>query len=164
MRTEDSRVELSEKRLREIFAESGHDFAAEGCMGLTFGELDGAAIEEFRKRWIAKARKAQDGRWGLALTLASLARTRPDVAFTRAPTAFAELGGAGPGTAHRRPIDRCPASGSAWQAMKRRGAGEIHRALTRPGMRPASARPSESPTRVRRPQQRGLPPLISLGR
>ena len=40
------------------------DFSADVGMGLTFGELDGAAIEEFRERWIAKARKAEDGRWG----------------------------------------------------------------------------------------------------
>ena len=50
MRKEDSAVEMSEDWLREIFAESGHDLWADECMGLTFGELNGAAIEDFRKR------------------------------------------------------------------------------------------------------------------
>ena len=60
MRKEDSLVEMSEERLREIFAESGHDFSADDCSGLTLGDLDGVAIEDFRQRWIAKARKAED--------------------------------------------------------------------------------------------------------
>lgn len=60
MRKEDSLVEMSEERLREIFAESGHDYSADDCPGLPLGDLDGAAIEDFRRRWIAKARKAED--------------------------------------------------------------------------------------------------------
>ncbi|MBX7104580.1 MAG: gamma-glutamylcyclotransferase [Gemmataceae bacterium] len=60
MRKEDSLVEMSEERLREIFAESGHDFSADDCPGLTLGDLDGAAVEDFRQRWVAKARKAED--------------------------------------------------------------------------------------------------------
>ena len=70
MRKEDSLVEMSEERLREIFAESGHDFSADDCSGLTLGDLDGAAIEDFRQRWIAKARKAEDA--PLAERLSSL--------------------------------------------------------------------------------------------
>lgn len=70
MRKEDSLVEMSEERLREIFAESGHDFSADECVGLTLGDLDRAAIEDFRKRWIAKARKAEDA--SLAERLAAL--------------------------------------------------------------------------------------------
>jgi ATP-dependent DNA helicase RecG len=60
MRKEDSLVEMSEARLREIFAESGHDFSADDCSGLAFSDLDGSAIEDFRQRWISKARKAED--------------------------------------------------------------------------------------------------------
>ena len=60
MRKEDSLVEMSENRLREIFAESGHDFSADPCSGLTMGNLDAAAVEDFRRRWIAKASKAED--------------------------------------------------------------------------------------------------------
>ena len=60
MRKEDSLVEMSEERLREIFAESGHDFSADECPGLTLGDLDLNAIEDFRSRWIAKAKKAED--------------------------------------------------------------------------------------------------------
>lgn len=70
MRKEDSLVEMSEERLREIFAESGHDFSADDCTGLTLGDLDGAAIEGFRQRWIGKARKAED--MALAERLSSL--------------------------------------------------------------------------------------------
>lgn len=70
MRKEDSLVEMSEERLREIFAESGHDFSADDCPGLTLGDLDGAAIEDFRQRWIGKARKAEDA--PLAERLSSL--------------------------------------------------------------------------------------------
>lgn len=60
MRKEDSLVEMSEERLREIFAESGHDFTADDCPGLTLADLDAAAVEDFRRRWIAKAAKAED--------------------------------------------------------------------------------------------------------
>lgn len=70
MRKEDSLVEMAEARLREIFAESGHDFSADLCPGLTMGDLDPIAVENFRGRWIAKARKADDR--ALAERLASL--------------------------------------------------------------------------------------------
>ena len=60
MRKEDSLVEMSEDRLREIFAESGHDFSADECPGLTLADLATNAIEEFRTRWIAKATKVED--------------------------------------------------------------------------------------------------------
>ncbi len=60
MRKEDSLVEMTEDRLREIFAESGHDFSADICCDLTVTDLDTDAIDDFRKRWIAKATKAED--------------------------------------------------------------------------------------------------------
>ncbi len=60
MRKEDSLVEMSEDRLREIFAESGHDFSADACPGLTLDDLDANALNDFRQRWIAKASKAED--------------------------------------------------------------------------------------------------------
>lgn len=60
MRKEDSLVPMSEERLREIFAESGHDFSADICPDARFDDLDPAAIEDFRKRWVAKARKAEN--------------------------------------------------------------------------------------------------------
>lgn len=40
MRKEDSLAEMSEEKLRAIFAESGHDFSADSCVGLTFDQLD----------------------------------------------------------------------------------------------------------------------------
>ncbi len=57
MRKEDSLVEMSEDMLRRIFNESGHDFSADECPGLTLNGLDGVALEDFRQRWIAKASK-----------------------------------------------------------------------------------------------------------
>jgi len=60
MRKEDSLTEMSEDKLREIFAESGHDFSADICEGVTLDQLDPAATEDFRRRWIAKAKKAED--------------------------------------------------------------------------------------------------------
>ncbi|MBL7132854.1 MAG: transcriptional regulator, partial [Phycisphaerae bacterium] len=55
MRQADSLVPMSEDRLREIFAESGHDFSADVCTGATIGDLAPEAIEDFRSRWIAKS-------------------------------------------------------------------------------------------------------------
>ncbi len=78
MRKEDSLVEMSEERLREIFAESGHDFSADDCTGLTLGDLDGAAIEDFRQRWIAKARKAEDAPLAERLTALSVEQLLTD--------------------------------------------------------------------------------------
>jgi ATP-dependent DNA helicase RecG len=79
MRKEDSLVEMSEERLREIFAESGHDFSGDLCPGLTYDDLSQSAIEDFRRRWIAKARKAED--MALAERLSTLA---PDQLLTDA--------------------------------------------------------------------------------
>jgi ATP-dependent DNA helicase RecG len=60
MREQDSLVEMNEDRLREIFAESGHDFSADVCTGATLADLDQYAIEEFRRRWIEKAKRADN--------------------------------------------------------------------------------------------------------
>ncbi|MDR3620052.1 MAG: ATP-binding protein, partial [Paludisphaera borealis] len=46
MRKEDSLVEMSEERLREFFAESGHDFSADVCDGLTITHLDSELVKE----------------------------------------------------------------------------------------------------------------------
>ena len=51
----DSLVPMSEDRLREIFAEAGRDFSVEVCAGATMFDLDPVAIEDFRRRWIAKS-------------------------------------------------------------------------------------------------------------
>lgn len=59
-RKEDSTVEMSEQRLREVFAESGHDFSADVCPGLTLQDLDPAAVDVFRYQWREKARKGDD--------------------------------------------------------------------------------------------------------
>ena len=46
---------MREEQLRQIFAESGRDFSAEICKGATLDDLDLDAIEDFRRRWIAKS-------------------------------------------------------------------------------------------------------------
>ena len=51
---------MSEDRLREIFAESGHDFTADAVPGLTLDDLNESSVEAFRQRWMAKAAKAED--------------------------------------------------------------------------------------------------------
>lgn len=45
---------LSTDQLREIFAESGRDFSAEVCVGLTPDDLDPDAIHRFRQAIVAK--------------------------------------------------------------------------------------------------------------
>ncbi len=55
MRDNDSLVEMSTDRLREVFAEAGHDFSADICYGAQLIDLDPAAIQEFRRRWINKS-------------------------------------------------------------------------------------------------------------
>ena len=60
VRKEDSLVEMSDDRLRGIYAESGHDFSADICRGVSLSDLDADAIRNFRERWIAKAKKAED--------------------------------------------------------------------------------------------------------
>jgi ATP-dependent DNA helicase RecG len=59
VRDGDSLVGMSSDRLREIFAEAGHDFSADFCEGLTIADLVPGAIEEFRRRWVAKSGNAQ---------------------------------------------------------------------------------------------------------
>ncbi len=70
MRNGDSLVEMSEDRLRAIFAESGHDFSADVCPGLRIADLDPKAVEDFRRRWVEKSRKAENP--GLADRLAAM--------------------------------------------------------------------------------------------
>ncbi|MDA0745629.1 MAG: ATP-binding protein [bacterium] len=55
MRRGDSLVPMSEDRLRKIFSESGHDLSADLCPDASFLDLDVQAIEDFRRRWIAKS-------------------------------------------------------------------------------------------------------------
>lgn len=61
VRDGDSLVGMPGERLREIVAESGHDFSADVCSDLKMDDLEEQAIEEFRRRWIDKS-----GNLGLA--------------------------------------------------------------------------------------------------
>ena len=58
MRRDDSLVPMTEEQLRDIFNEIGHDFSADFCPGAFWDDLDPSAIEDFRKRWIAKSGNA----------------------------------------------------------------------------------------------------------
>ncbi len=51
----DSLVPMTPEQLRDVFAEGGRDFSAEVCPQATFGDLGFSAIEDFRRRWIAKS-------------------------------------------------------------------------------------------------------------
>ena len=57
----DSLVPMSMERQREIFAESGHDFSADICRTATLDDLDRDAIEDFRRRWVAKSGNSSIG-------------------------------------------------------------------------------------------------------
>lgn len=46
---------MPQQRLREVFAESGHDFSGDVCVGAGEADLDLSAVESFRRRWIAKS-------------------------------------------------------------------------------------------------------------
>jgi len=52
----DALVAMSEDRLRAIFSEAGHDFSADICPAAVMHDLDQGAIEEFRRRWMAKSK------------------------------------------------------------------------------------------------------------
>lgn len=55
MRQNDSLIEMSTDRLREVFAETGRDYSAERCDAANWSDLDPASIQAFRERWIAKS-------------------------------------------------------------------------------------------------------------
>ena len=54
-READSLVPMSEEKLRSILMAAGHDFSSDICPGATLSDLDTAAIEDFRRRWINKS-------------------------------------------------------------------------------------------------------------
>jgi ATP-dependent DNA helicase RecG len=45
---------MSPEILRNIYAETGHDFSGDVCPGASIDDLDGTAIEAFRRKWIEK--------------------------------------------------------------------------------------------------------------
>ncbi len=56
---------MSGERLREIYAEGGHDFSADACPGLSIADLSQEAIEDFRFRW--KEKSKNNGLAGLSV-------------------------------------------------------------------------------------------------
>ena len=59
VRQDESLVGMSGERLTAIYAESGHDYSADICDGLSIDDLSDKAVEDFRKRWIAKSGNGQ---------------------------------------------------------------------------------------------------------
>jgi ATP-dependent DNA helicase RecG len=51
----DSLTAMSEDQLRQIFAEGGRDFSADISTEAALSDLEPAAIEDFRRRWIVKS-------------------------------------------------------------------------------------------------------------
>jgi len=54
MRAGESLTEMSEDRLKAIFAENEPDFSAETCPGAGIADLAPEALEDFRRKWMAK--------------------------------------------------------------------------------------------------------------
>ena len=46
---------MPQDMLRDVYAESGHDFSGDICLGATIKDLDINAIEAFRSKWIEKS-------------------------------------------------------------------------------------------------------------
>ena len=59
MRAGESLTEMSEDRLKQIFAEGQPDFSAEICAGAGMADLAPEALEDFRRRWLAKSGNAK---------------------------------------------------------------------------------------------------------
>jgi ATP-dependent DNA helicase RecG len=55
-RVGDELTEMPEEIRRAIYAEGGHDFSAEICVGATMDDLDEEAIEIFRTKWIERSK------------------------------------------------------------------------------------------------------------
>ena len=51
----DSIDPMPQEMLRDIYAESGHDFSSDICIDATINDLDIDAIEVFREKWIKKS-------------------------------------------------------------------------------------------------------------
>ena len=56
MRGGEDLVPMTPDMLQRIFAETGPDYSAEICPGATISDLETAAIEEFRRRWISQSK------------------------------------------------------------------------------------------------------------
>jgi len=56
MRGGEELVPMTPDQLKRIFDEAGPDFSAEICPGAMFTDLDVAAIEQFRARWLRKSK------------------------------------------------------------------------------------------------------------
>lgn len=51
----DSLIPMPPDILRDIYAETGHDFSSDICLGATVADLDETAIEAFRSNWTEKS-------------------------------------------------------------------------------------------------------------
>lgn len=55
----DSLIPMPQEALRAIYQETGHDFSGDFCPDAALNDLDEAAIEKFRVKWIAKSGSAR---------------------------------------------------------------------------------------------------------
>jgi len=69
-RAGDDLTTMGDAELRAIFAETGPDFSAEICAPATLGDLDPAALADFRARWARKAAQPRIATWDDRQTLA----------------------------------------------------------------------------------------------
>jgi ATP-dependent DNA helicase RecG len=63
MRAGDALIPMPDEQLRLIHAETEPDFSAQVCPGLAIGDLDPAAVGEFRRRWAARNSSARIATW-----------------------------------------------------------------------------------------------------
>ena len=72
MRAGESLTEMSEDRLKQIFAETdkGLDFTGKICADARLDDLEPAALEDFRRRWLAKSGNARLASLGVEQLLA----------------------------------------------------------------------------------------------
>ena len=62
-RAGDELIGMSDAELRVIFAETGPDFSAEPCPGVTLADLSSDAISTYRARWTKKSRDERKAAW-----------------------------------------------------------------------------------------------------
>jgi len=68
-RAGDELAALSDTELKTMFAETGPDFSAETCPGVSICDLSPEAIGEFRRRWAARTRDERKTLWTPKQTL-----------------------------------------------------------------------------------------------
>lgn len=63
MRAGDALVPMTDEVLQAIHAETARDFSAEPCSGASLSDLDGRAVQEFKRRWARRDRNPRIEQW-----------------------------------------------------------------------------------------------------